>query len=101
MPVDDRGALRRWVNLPYDLYRDEPNFVPQLRREQLAFFDARRNPSFQSAAVQLFLAEQDGKAVGRVGGIVNALETEKLGRRRGRFGWFETVTSPAGSSPRK
>ena len=95
MPVDDRGALRRWVNLPYDLYRDEPNFVPQLRREQLAFFDARRNPSFQSAAVQLFLAEQDGKAVGRVGGIVNALETEKLGRRRGRFGWFETVNEPA------
>lgn len=91
IPVEDRGQLRRWVGLPYDLYRGVPNFVPQLRREQLAFFDARRNPSFDSAAVRLFLAERDGELVGRVCGIVNSLETEKLGRRRGRFGWFESV----------
>jgi len=94
IPVADRSQLRRWVGLPYDLYRGAPNFVPQLRREQLAFFDAGRNPSFQSAAVQLFLAERDGKPVGRVCGIVNALETGKLGHRRGRFGWFESRNDP-------
>ncbi|UCG72933.1 MAG: hypothetical protein JSV45_00670 [Chromatiales bacterium] len=91
IPVEDRAALRRWVGLPYDLYRGVPSFVPQLRREQLAFFDARRNPSFQTSAARLFLAERDGEVVGRICGIVNSLETEKLGRKRGRFGWFESV----------
>lgn len=89
--VEDRRQLRRWVDLPYRLYRDVPNFVPPLRHEQLTFFDARRNPSFDTATVRLFLAEQDGEVVGRVCGMVNCLETEKLGRKRGRFGWFECV----------
>ena len=93
--VDDRRQLRRWVELPDQLYRNVPNFVPQLQREQLTFFDARRNPSFDTAAVRLFLAERDGQAVGRLCAIVNALETEKLGRKRGRFGWFESVDDPA------
>ena len=93
--VTNRRDLRRWIDLPYRMYRDEPNFVPQLRREQRAFFDARRNPSFDTAAVQFFLAERDGVVVGRVCGIVNSLETEKLGRKRGRFGWFESVNDEA------
>ena len=93
--VDTPGQLRRWVGLPYELYRGVPNYVPPLRRDELAFFDARRNPAFDIAAVRLFLAERDGAAVGRVCAIVNSMETEKLGHRRGRFGWFESVDDPA------
>ena len=50
--------------------------------------------------VRFFLAERDGQVVGRVCGIVNSLETAKLGRKRGRFGWFESVddASVAGTS---
>jgi hypothetical protein len=89
--VENRRQLRDWVTLPYQLYRDTPNFVPQLRREQLTTFDARRNPAFRTAQVRLLLAERDGEIVGRVCALVNALETEKLGHLRGRFGWFECV----------
>ncbi|MGI9329763.1 MAG: hypothetical protein ACR2QB_03525 [Gammaproteobacteria bacterium] len=89
--VENRRQLRDWVGLPYLLYRDAPNFVPQLRREQLNTFDARRNPAFRTAQVRLLLAERDGRILGRVCGLVNELETGKLGYRRGRFGWFECV----------
>lgn len=93
--VTDSAGLRAWVGLPYRLYRNDPNFVPQLRREQLKFFDAGRNPAFQAAAARLFLARQGRRVVGRVAAIVNRLETEKLGHARGRFGWFESVDDAA------
>ncbi|MEM1081580.1 MAG: hypothetical protein AAGH65_08370 [Pseudomonadota bacterium] len=83
--------MKRWIDLPYRLYRNEPNFIPQLRREQRRFFDAKRNPNFTTADTLFLLAEQDGAVVGRICGIVNALETDKLGHRRGRFGWFECI----------
>jgi hypothetical protein len=89
--VDNGSDLRRWIDLPYRLYSGEPNFIPPLRAEQRKFFDRQQNPSFDTAAVRFFLAERDGQVVGRVCGIVNSLETAKLGRKRGRFGWFESV----------
>lgn len=89
--VTDRAELKRWVEFPYSHYRRHPYWVPPLRRDELAYFDARRNPAFEVADVKLFLALAGTRAVGRICGIINPLETRKLGRKRGRFGWFETI----------
>lgn len=79
------------MGLPYELYRGSRNFVPPIYRDELDYFDRARNPAFDVARVRLLLAEQDGRAVGRLCASVNPLEEEKLGQRRGRFGWLECV----------
>ena len=89
--VESRADLKRWVRFPYDHYRGDPLFVPQLAGDELAYFDRHKNPAFEVCEVRLFLAERDGRLAGRICGLVNRLETEKLGHRRGRFGWFESV----------
>jgi hypothetical protein len=91
LEVSNRRDLKRWVRFVYDHYRDAPSYVPQLIGEEIAYFDPRKNPVFEVADVRLFLAVRDGQPVGRICGIINSLETEKLGYKRGRFGWFETV----------
>jgi len=90
-PVTTRRDLKRWVRLPLQLYKGNPYHIPQLLFEELAYFDRRKNPAFETSEVSLFLASDNGKPLGRVCCIVNNLETEKLGYRRGRFGWFESV----------
>lgn len=92
--VHTRPELKDWVLFPFRFYRDDPNYVPQIIREELDFFSADRNPGFKIAATKLLLAKQDGKTVGRVCGIIHRLETEKLGYKRGRFGWFESIEDP-------
>lgn len=92
--VSDRKALKRWVRFQYDLYRGDPCFVPQLISEELDTMDRSSNPAFEVAQVRLLLALRDGEPVGRVCGIIHGLETEKLGHKRGRFGWFEAVEDP-------
>lgn len=93
LEVSNRNELKRWVRFVYDHYRDAPNFVPQLIGEEVAYFDPRKNPVYEVAQVRLFLALRDGQPVGRICGIIHSLETEKLGYKRGRFGWFETIDS--------
>jgi len=94
LEIEDRQDLRRWVAFPYSHYQDCPEFVPQLFREELAYFRKEKNPAFEVCRTRLLLAEKDGIPVGRICGIINSLEEEKLGRRRGRFGWFESVDDP-------
>jgi len=91
LDIGNRRDLKRWVAFPYDHYRGNPFYVPQLFGEELAYFDRDKNPAFEVSQVKLLLALQDGKPVGRICGIINSLEEQKLGRKRGRFGWFETA----------
>jgi hypothetical protein len=89
--VHDTSDLKEWVLFPFRFYQDDPNYVPQIIREEIDFFSADRNPGFQIADTKLLLARQNGKTVGRVCGIIHTLEEKKLGYRRGRFGWFECI----------
>ena len=89
--VTNRADLKRWVRVPCGLYKGNPYYIPQLFSDQLAYFDRRKNPAFEISDVKLLLAVDNQRLLGRVCGIVNSLETEKLGYKRGRFGWFESV----------
>jgi len=92
--VQTRSDLKQWVAFPLGLYRNDPNYIPQLTREELDFFSAPKNPSFKLAQAKLLLARRNGEMMGRVCGIINPLEAKKLGFKRGRFGWFESVDDP-------
>ena len=96
--VRTRPDLKKWVTFPLGLYRGDPNFIPQLTRDELDFFSPEKNPSFKIADTKLVLASRNGNVVGRVCGIIHTLEAQKLGYRRGRFGWFECVDDPEVSS---
>jgi hypothetical protein len=92
--VHGTSDLKRWVELPNALYRDDANYIPQILREERAFFSPAKNPSFKISKTKLLLARSGERVVGRVCGIIHSLETGKLGYMRGRFGWFESVEDP-------
>jgi len=93
--VHGTSDLKKWVELPNALYRGDANYIPQILREELAFFSAAKNPSFKISKTKLLLARNGERVVGRVYGTIHSLETRKLGYMRGRFGWFESVEDPA------
>ncbi len=88
-PVRSAKDLEAFVGLPYRLYRDDPNFVPQLRTPELEQFDPEKNPAYDSCEAQLFIALQGKKVIGRVAAIISQGLIEKEQKQIGRFGWFE------------
>jgi len=92
--VHGTSDLKRWVELPNALYRDDANYIPQILREERDFFSPAKNPSFKISKTKLLLARSGERVVGRICGIIHSLETRKLGYMRGRFGWFESVEDP-------
>ena len=95
LEVTNRADLKRWVRMPNEIYKGNPYYIPKLISDEVAYFDRRKNPAFEIADVKLLLAVENKRLLGRVCGIVNSLETGKLGYKRGRFGWFDCVNDQA------
>jgi len=95
--VQDQADLRRFIALPYRLYRDDPGWVAPLRSEQKAQFIAARNPMLDHCIYQLFLLLDGVQVVGRVSAFVDRLALEHWGQAIGLFGSYECVEDEAGA----
>ena len=84
-------GLRDFIHVVYDIYRGCPQYVPDLESDVRGLFDERTNPGLAFSQVQPFVAYRDGKAVGRVVGIVNRRANERWQARNVRFSMIEFV----------
>ena len=85
----DRRDLKRFIDLPYRLHARDPLWVPPLRRDVKALLSRSKNPFFEHAEAEYFIAERDGETVGRIAAISNRLHNETHDDRVGFFGFFE------------
>lgn len=89
-PVRSSLDLRQFIDLPYRLYTNDPLWAAPLRRDVHTLLSPRKNPFFEHAEAEYFLARHDGRVVGRVAAIANRLHNEFHGDKVGFFGFFET-----------
>ena len=84
----------RFLAVPYPIYRTDPHWVAPLEFDlRKVFTDA--NPLFQHATVQLWVARQDGRDVGRIAGIVDQNFNRVQNQHTAFFGFFESANDPA------
>jgi GNAT superfamily N-acetyltransferase len=87
----DRQDLRRFIDLPYRLHARDPLWVPPLRRDVEDLLSRDKNPFFEHAEAEYFVAERGGDVVGRIAAISNRLHNETHQDRAGFFGFFECI----------
>src|SRR3546814_4759138 len=93
-PVLTKADRKAFVDLPFRLYRDDPNWVPPLKTEALGLITPEMNGWFSHAEAQLFLAERDGRVVGRISAHIDTLALtmpaeQGFGPGCGQFGLME------------
>jgi GNAT superfamily N-acetyltransferase len=93
-PVRSRRELKRFVKVPFHLHRDHQQWVAPLIFERMQFLDRERNPYFEHAEAEYFLAERDGEPVGRISAQIDERWDEFQGGNDAMFGFFETDEEP-------
>ncbi len=73
------------------MHARDPNWVPPLRMDVRKLLDRAKNPFFEHAEAEYFLAERGGTVVGRIAAISNRLHNETHADRVGFFGFFESI----------
>jgi GNAT superfamily N-acetyltransferase len=96
-PVQTPADLRAFIDLPYRVYRNDPQWVPPLRDEQNGQFDHVRNPLLDHCEYALFLLEDSEKPVGRIAAFIDRLAVEAWGEPVGLFGYYECPPDLAAS----
>ncbi len=82
----------RFILQPWEIYKDHPHWVPPLIAERKKFLDPKKNPFFEHADVEYFLAlDSNKKPVGRIAAIIDRTHNEFHSERTGFFGMFESI----------
>jgi len=93
-PVQTRGELKRFVKVPFALHKDHPQWVAPLIFERMEFLNRDKNPYFEHAEAEFFVAERDGEPVGRISSQVDQRWDQFQGGSDAMFGFFETANDP-------
>ncbi|NLR73090.1 N-acetyltransferase [Novosphingobium sp. ERN07] len=93
-PVSGKADRKAFVDLAYRLNADDPNWVPPLRMEAEELITPGKNPFFEHADVQLFLARRAGALVGRISAHIDLLAiamdpSQGMGPGTGNWGLLE------------
>ncbi|MEG3150001.1 N-acetyltransferase [Sphingomonas sp. ZT3P38] len=93
-PISSKADRKKFVDLPFRLFKDDPNWVPPLKGEALGLITPEKNGWFSHAEAQLFLAERDGRVVGRISAHIDTLaltmpSEQGFGPGCGQFGLFD------------
>jgi ribosomal protein S18 acetylase RimI-like enzyme len=89
-----KSGVARFLQVPYGIYRDDPNWVAPLLADLKTVF-SDRNPLFEHAEMKLWVARRDGRDVGRVAGIIDRNHNTFHQESTAFFGFFEAENDPA------
>jgi GNAT superfamily N-acetyltransferase len=97
-PVEGKKDQESFVDLAWETYRDDPAWVPPLKQEVRALITPGDNPWFEHAKARLWLAERNGKTVGRISAQVDELVQQHMGQGTGQWGMFEALEAKAAAA---
>ncbi|WP_130736205.1 GTP cyclohydrolase [Flavobacterium sp. J27] len=89
--AETKKELKDYILFSFELFKDNPNWVPPIISEELETFDKTKNPVFQNAEAHFYLAYKEGKIVGKIAAIINWDEVNILEKSKVRFGWFDAI----------
>jgi len=90
-PVVSKADRKQFVDFAWEVYANDPAWIPPLKDEVHGLLDPKKNPWFEHARAQLWLAERGGKVVGRISAQVDELVLEHMGAGTGQWGFLDAL----------
>jgi GNAT superfamily N-acetyltransferase len=97
-PVHSSKDLRTFIKVPWKIYQNDSAWVPPLIMDRKKLLNSKKNPFFQHAEMEMFIAYKDGEAVGRIAAITNENHNKFHEDNVGFFGFFESINDQAVAS---
>lgn len=95
LDTERKDHVKRFIQLPFRLYRGSPYWVPPLESDVKLQLNRRKHPYYQHSDADFFLAVQNGEDVGRISVLENRNYNDYHHSRTAFFYHFECVEDPA------
>jgi GNAT superfamily N-acetyltransferase len=91
--VKGKQGTDEFIDVLWRLYDQKkyPQWVPPLRMSVYEALDTVKNPFYKNADIALFIAERNGKPVGRIAAVENRSHNQFHEDKTGFYGFFECI----------
>ena len=89
-PVANRKELKTFIHLPAEIHKNHKFWIPPIYMDEWEFFNPKKNHFFEHCDTVLALAWRNGKAVGRIMGVISYKYNQDHNENHGRFSFMET-----------
>lgn len=91
-PISNKLEQKQFVNLPWDIYKNDPHWVPPLK---IAIHEMMnpKHPYYKKSEGKFFIAKENGKVVGRIAAFYNRAHNEFHQENIGFWGFLEAIES--------
>lgn len=83
------AQMRAFARYPLELYKDCDYYVPCFTSDEKNIKNPKKNYAAEGCEVKCFLAEKNGRIVGRIAGVIVAESNRKFGEKKIRFSRFD------------
>jgi hypothetical protein len=97
-PMVSKADRKAFVDFAWDVYRADPAWISPLKDEVHGLLNPKKNPWFEHARAQLWLAKRGAEVVGRISAQVDDLVLEHMGEGTGQWGMFEACDAEAAAA---
>lgn len=91
--VSTKKQLASFIDFPHDLHANDVNYVPELFIAQRDLLTPGKHPFYEHSQIQLFLAYENEKIVGRIAAINNTNHNKVYEGKDGFFGFFDCINN--------
>ncbi len=88
--IHKRKDYKKFVKFPTELYKNNPNYIPPLEMDEYKM-TTKKNAHFKECEQAYFLAERDGRVVGRIAAVILFPFNEKNNAKYARFTRFDFI----------
>jgi hypothetical protein len=91
LPIDtsEKSLVNRFVQIPFRLYADHPYWVPPLLIDAKRYLNRQKHPYYEHSDADFFIANRDGKDVGRIAVLENKRYNAFHGAHQAQFYFFD------------
>lgn len=85
----DKGQVQRFLELPYQIYKNTPQWVPTPRVDVETMLDRDKHPFYEHSTADFLLVKRDGHLMGRLAVMENRQFNKYHGTKTAQFYLFE------------
>lgn len=94
LDTDNKSHVKRFVDLPFPMYINTPQWVPPIRVDVAGAMNRKKHPFYEHSVADFFIAVRDGQDVGRIAVLENTHYNAYHHSKRAQFYYLESLDDP-------
>ncbi len=87
--TNDKTLVRKFVDIPYRLYKNYPQWVPPIRMDVETQLNRKKHPFYEHSIAEFFIATRDRREIGRIAALENTRFNDYHKTKQAQFYLFD------------